>query len=121
MTDADVLAIKAYLFSLPAVSRRKNERDTLQFPFDQRWSDDLLVMGVQSQHALCAEYRKEPQWNRGAYVAEALAHCGSCHTPRNPAFALVLTTVGNLRVPSPPVGGLMIITSDKGTGIGPME
>ena len=37
MTDADVLAIKAYLFSLPAVSRQ-NERNTLQFPFDQRWS-----------------------------------------------------------------------------------
>ena len=37
MTDADVLAIKAYLFSLPAVPRQ-NQRDTLQFPFNQRWS-----------------------------------------------------------------------------------
>ena len=27
-------------------------------------------------------------WNRGAYIAEALAHCGECHTPRNLAFAL---------------------------------
>lgn len=24
-----------------------------------------------------------PQWNRGAYLAESLAHCGACHTPRN--------------------------------------
>src|ERR1700731_4799377 len=38
-------AIKAYLFSLPAV-HRPNQRDTLQFPFNQRWGDDLLVMGV---------------------------------------------------------------------------
>ena len=37
MTDADVLAIKAYLFSLPAV-REQNQRETLQFPFNQRWS-----------------------------------------------------------------------------------
>src|ERR1700744_5373190 len=23
------------------------------------------------------------EWNRGAYLVEALAHCGECHTPRN--------------------------------------
>ena len=28
------------------------------------------------------------EWNRGAYLAEALAHCGECHTPRNLALAL---------------------------------
>src|SRR6476660_7733068 len=26
-------------------------------------------------------------WNRGSYLAEALAHCGDCHTPRNLLFA----------------------------------
>jgi len=26
--------------------------------------------------------RKSPEWNRGAYLVEALAHCGECHTPR---------------------------------------
>lgn len=31
---------------------------------------------------------RSPEWNRGAYIAEALAHCGECHTPRNLAFAL---------------------------------
>src|ERR1700739_1402168 len=31
---------------------------------------------------------QSPEWNRGAYIAEALAHCGECHTPRNLAFAL---------------------------------
>lgn len=25
----------------------------------------------------------DPRWNRGAYLAEALAHCSACHTPRN--------------------------------------
>src|SRR5215467_6442903 len=37
MTDADVLAIKAYLFSLPVVPK-PNQQDTLKFPFNQRWS-----------------------------------------------------------------------------------
>ena len=26
-----------------------------------------------------------PSWNRGAYLAEALGHCGDCHTPRTHA------------------------------------
>jgi len=25
---------------------------------------------------------EDPVWNRGAYLAEGLAHCGACHTPR---------------------------------------
>jgi mono/diheme cytochrome c family protein len=25
----------------------------------------------------------DPSWRRGAYLAEGLAHCGACHTPRN--------------------------------------
>src|ERR1700741_1655368 len=31
---------------------------------------------------------RSPQWNRGAYLAEAMAHCGDCHTPRTLAQAL---------------------------------
>lgn len=26
---------------------------------------------------------KSAEWNRGAYLAEGLSHCGGCHTPRN--------------------------------------
>src|SRR5207344_576226 len=29
------------------------------------------------------EAGKSAQWNRGAYLVEALGHCGDCHTPRN--------------------------------------
>jgi mono/diheme cytochrome c family protein len=31
---------------------------------------------------------RDPQWNRGAYLVEAMGHCGECHTPRNLGFAL---------------------------------
>src|SRR6202042_170217 len=31
---------------------------------------------------------RSQQWNRGAYLAEAMGHCGECHTPRNLAYAL---------------------------------
>jgi mono/diheme cytochrome c family protein len=115
MTDADVLAIKAYLLSLPAVPRQ-NQRDTLQFPFNQRWSMIFWSLAFNPNTRFAPNTEKGAEWNRGAYIAEALAHCGDCHTPRNLAFAL-----DNRRK----FGGAVAagwraydITSDKGTGIG---
>jgi len=87
MTNADALAIKAYLFSLAPVHAVTPE-DTLGFPYDQRW-----LMGFW-QALYVPNTRFEPrtdrsaEWNRGAYLAEALAHCGDCHTPRNSLQAL---------------------------------
>jgi mono/diheme cytochrome c family protein len=26
---------------------------------------------------------KSAEWNRGRYLVEGIAHCGSCHTPKN--------------------------------------
>src|SRR5208282_2400314 len=31
---------------------------------------------------------RTPAWNRGAYLVEAMGHCGECHTPRNLLQAL---------------------------------
>jgi len=56
------------------------------------------------------------EWNRGAYLAEALAHCGECHTPRNLAFAL---DNRNKFAGAVTAGWYAFnITSDKGSGIG---
>jgi mono/diheme cytochrome c family protein len=115
MADADVLAIKAYLFSLPAV-HRENESDTLQFPFNQRWSMIFWSLAFNPNSRFAPNTAKSAEWNRGAYIAEALAHCGDCHTPRNLAFAL-----DNRRKFAGAVAAgwrAYDITSDKGTGIG---
>ena len=64
MTDADVLAIKAYLFSLPSVPQAEPARHAA-ISFQPTLVDDLLVIGVQSQHALCAEHRKERRVEQG--------------------------------------------------------
>jgi len=114
MTDADVLAIKAYLFSLPAV-RRQNQSDTLQFPYNQRWTMMFWSWMFNPNTRFTPDTAKGAEWNRGAYLAEALAHCGECHTPRNPAFAL-----DNRRKFAGAAYGWLAynITSDKGTGIG---
>jgi mono/diheme cytochrome c family protein len=115
MTDADVLAIKAYLFSLPAVSKR-NRADTLQFPFNQRWSMIFWSWAFNPDMRFAPNTGKSAEWNRGAYIAEALAHCGECHTPRNLAFALD----NHSKFAGAVAAGWRAynITSDKGTGIG---
>ena len=87
MTDADALAIKAYLFSLPPV-RAAAPANTLVFPFNQRWAMNFWSALFNPDTRFEPDTSKSPEWNRGAYLAEALAHCGECHTPRNLAFAL---------------------------------
>ena len=87
ITDADALAIKAYLFSLPPV-KATPPGNTLAFPFNQRWAMIFWSELFNPDTRFEPDISKTAEWNRGAYLAEALAHCGECHTPRNLAFAL---------------------------------
>jgi mono/diheme cytochrome c family protein len=81
LTDEDVLAIKAYLFSQPAVKNTAPATE-LKFPFNQRW----LMTIWSALHNPKTRFQPRPErseeWNRGAYLVEALGHCGDCHTPR---------------------------------------
>jgi mono/diheme cytochrome c family protein len=87
MSDEDLLAVKAYLFSLPPV-RAAAPENTLAFPFNQRWAMLFWSAVFNPNTRFTPDTSKSPEWNRGAYLVEALAHCGECHTPRNLAFAL---------------------------------
>ena len=87
MTDDDALAIKAYLFTLAPVNAPARA-NTLKFPFDQRWLLGLWSGIFNADVRFKPDTSKSPEWNRGAYLAEAMAHCGECHTPRNVGFAL---------------------------------
>jgi mono/diheme cytochrome c family protein len=115
LTDADVLAIKAYLFSTPAVHAAVRA-NTLSFPFDQRWAMIGWAMAFNRDTRFAPNTAQSAEWNRGAYLAEALAHCGECHTPRNVAFAL---DNRNKFAGAVAAGWRAFdITSDKATGIG---
>ncbi len=87
MTDSDALAIKAYLFSLPPV-HAPTPPNTFTFPYNQRWLMMFWSALFNSDQRFMPNPAQSPEWNRGAYLAEAMAHCGDCHTPRNPAQAL---------------------------------
>ncbi|QNB07899.1 cytochrome c [Herbaspirillum frisingense] len=83
----DVLAIKAYLFSLPTVTQ-ETRKPALSFPFNQRWAMGFWNAAFFRSERFKPAPDKSAQWNTGAYLAIALAHCTECHTPRNIGFAL---------------------------------
>jgi mono/diheme cytochrome c family protein len=87
ISDADGLAIKAYLFSLAPV-HAPMPANTLTFPFNQRWAMYVWSALFNADRRFRPDVTRSAEWNRGAYLAEALTHCGECHTPRNLAFAL---------------------------------
>lgn len=115
LSQADLKALKAYLDTIPRV-RRKTPSHALHFPFNVRvglWVWRWLFFRPK-------RFRPDPfrseQWNRGAYLVEAVGHCGECHTPRNWFGALDHgrsyggAVVGELRAPN--------ITPDPDYGIG---
>ncbi len=82
----DVLAIKAYLFSLkPIHSDQKPNK--LAFPFNIREGMAAWRALYFKPGGFQPDPGKSAQINRGAYLVEGLAHCGQCHTPRNLAQA----------------------------------
>ncbi len=82
VTDEDVKALYAYFMTRPPV-RATAQSNTVPFPLNIR----LLQAGWKLLFVTDGRYQpdttKSAEWNRGAYLAEGLSHCGACHTPRN--------------------------------------
>jgi mono/diheme cytochrome c family protein len=87
LEDADVRAIKAYIFSLP-VARATAPPNGMKFPYNQRWLMTIWSAFYNPDRRFQPLGDRSPEWNRGAYLVEGLGHCGDCHTPRNIAQAL---------------------------------
>jgi mono/diheme cytochrome c family protein len=87
MTDSDVLAIKAYLLTLKPVKYTPPPND-ISFPFNQRYLMMFWNALFKPSHRFRPNADQPAEWNRGAYLVEALGHCGDCHTPRNILFGL---------------------------------
>ncbi len=82
VSDDDVKAIYAYLMTRPPV-RGPALPNTVPFPlniraFQEGWKILFFRPGRFEPIA-----GKAAEWNRGAYLALGLSHCGACHTPRN--------------------------------------
>ena len=82
VSDDDIRAIYAYLMTRDPV-RAEAPRNELPFPLNIR----MLLAGWKLLYFDEGAFQPDPgqseEWNRGAYLAEGLGHCGACHTPRN--------------------------------------
>jgi mono/diheme cytochrome c family protein len=82
MTDADIGALWAYVRSFKPV-RRANDAHALPWYLRSR----AALAGWKWLHFNAGIFAPNPTkplpWNRGAYLVQAVVHCGECHTPRN--------------------------------------
>jgi mono/diheme cytochrome c family protein len=117
LADADLADLKAFLDSLPAVSRPdlKGAGSTALIP---RAQAALAVVATPFPGPWRPEPDKDEVRNRGGYLVASVGRCGDCHTPRtwlgtpDPErfLAGVPAEPGGKKVPN--------ITPDPQTGIG---
>jgi fructose 5-dehydrogenase cytochrome subunit len=115
-TDDDAYALYVYFTrAVQPVDARRAET-ALPFPMNIRLSMlgwNLLFLDT---HVFAPEAQQSAEWNRGAYLVQGAAHCGTCHTPRGflmqeqASRALSGAQVGPWYAPN--------ITSDPSSGIG---
>ncbi len=116
LSREDLIALKAYLFSVPPSATPNRRHDLVPGLRWTLWLWKLLFFDVP---ALDAPRDADPDdWRRGAYLARAAAHCGECHTPRNRLGAMIerLYLAGTRN--GPEGKSVPNITPDRKTGIG---
>jgi mono/diheme cytochrome c family protein len=82
LDDDDVRALYAYLMTRPAVSASVPS-STVPFPLNVRFLQGGWKLLCFRSGRYKPDSAKDAQWNRGAYLAQAVSDCGGCHTPRN--------------------------------------
>lgn len=116
ITDADIHALYAYFMHGVAAVDRPAPQTHLPFPFNIRSSMALWNTLFSNNKPFIAEKSASQEINRGNYLVNALAHCDTCHTPRNALMgqedskALSGGSLGSWFAPN--------ITPDKTSGIG---
>ena len=83
LSDSDINALYAYFMHGVAPVNARPRETALPFPFNVRLSMAAWNLLFLDTHPFTPDASKSAEWNRGAYLVEGLAHCSTCHTPRN--------------------------------------
>ena len=117
VSDADTAALYDYfMHGVAAVDAAPAKVTDLPFPFNIRLSMAGWNLLFLDKTPYVADASRSVEWNRGAYLAQGLAHCTTCHTPRNALMAEQLSKelggadLGTWHAPN--------ITSDVNSGVG---
>ncbi len=82
ISDADIAILYNYFLHGVAAVRQANRPADIPFPLNFRFP--LVVWNAMFLH--WGTFQNDPahdaQWNRGAYLVQAIGHCGACHSPR---------------------------------------
>lgn len=82
LTDADISDLWAFLRTQPPVQQRNKPHDITP-PFGFRFGLVFWRLLFFRPGPIVPAPAEDAVWNRGNYLANAVAHCGECHTPRN--------------------------------------
>jgi mono/diheme cytochrome c family protein len=82
IADADVRDLWAYMRSLPP-SAQPSRPHELGLLYRARFTLGIWKWLFFEPGRFVADSQKSASVNRGAYLVQALGHCGECHTPRN--------------------------------------
>lgn len=116
VTDDDAKALYAYFMQAVKPVDTAPPPTSLPFPFNIRLSMAAWNLLFLDRKPFEPDPGKSAEWNRGAYLVRGLAHCSTCHTPRNMLMAEELShglgggAVGPWYAPN--------ITSDANSGVG---
>ncbi|MDB5895587.1 MAG: hypothetical protein JWQ88_3118 [Rhodoferax sp.] len=86
MSDADLKALFDHLQHGVTPAPDVPPPNEVGFPFNQRWGLKLWKMAFLTPGPYTDKPARGAEWNRGAYLTQAVGHCGACHTPRGVAF-----------------------------------
>jgi len=79
---SDIRDLFAYLKTLAPVQGKVRDHD-VRFPFNIRRNFGIWKLLFMDDRPFVPDTARSPQWNRGAYLVNALGHCAECHSPRN--------------------------------------
>jgi mono/diheme cytochrome c family protein len=82
MTYEDLIDLKAFLDTLPAV-KQKTPPHVLTFPYNIRRAVGLWQLLYVDGKTFELDAKASSEVNRGAYLVQGPGHCGECHSPRN--------------------------------------
>lgn len=86
MRDDDVRALYAYFMHEVKPAAVTNKPSEIPSPWNMRWPLALWNLVFAPDSPYQPVKAKDEEWNRGAFLVQGPGHCGSCHTPRGPAF-----------------------------------
>ena len=115
LSTDDILAIRAYMKTIAPIAEPSRE-NSLAFPFNQRYVMRGWKLLFVPGQPFKPDLSRDASWNQGAYLVEALEHCGECHTPRG----LMFQRKQGVALSGGEVDGWKAwnITSDRDSGLG---